>query len=414
MSEVWGAILRGLGTALGTIYDVIPSYGVAIIILTIGVRVLLIPLTIRQIRSMTAMQKLQPQLKELQKKYKVDRLKMDPETVRERRAKQQEETMKLYREHGVNPLGGCFPLLMQAPVFIALYSVLRAAVPAAAIPVEAATVKPPPKAAVCTPAGDPSVDGRAPTAIVCEGEGGTQQTYQIGSWQADKDAEPETPPAYLSICRPGFSAPGEGAKKELRFACASPIGTGHLPKDSDLFADIVEDRARFLGLELACSPTQAGSDQQIRTCTSGKREAGGAPLAGYYMLVLLMAGTTYYQQLQVQKRSGAEPTAQMKMMGRIMPLFLGFVSLNIPAGVIIYWVASNVWTIGQQTIFFRKGPGALAPKPAGGRGGFLSGGFLKGLRSLGGSREEAVPEPPPKPHRPSPPSRSKKRKKRRR
>lgn len=414
MAEVWGGILRGIGTALGAIYDVIPSYGLAIIILTIGVRVILIPLTIRQIRSMTAMQTLQPQLKELQKKHKVDRLKMDPETIRERRAKLQEETMKLYREHGVNPLGGCFPLLMQAPVFIALYSVLRAAVPAAAVPVNAAEVKPPPKTAVCTPGTTPSVSGPTPTSVVCVGEDGEEQTYQIASWQVDKDTEPETPPTFLSICRPGFTGE-EGAKRELRFACSSPIGTGHLPKGSDLFADIVEDRSRFLGLELACSPTQAGSDQGIRQCTAGKREAGGAPLVGYYALVLLMAGSTYYQQRQVQQRAGAEPTQQMKMMGRIMPLFLGFVSLNIPAGVIIYWVASNGWTIGQQTIFFRKGPPAPAPAKESSSGAGPGGGFLKGLRGLTGGKPTPEPEPPAaKPHRPGPPSRSKKKKKKRR
>jgi YidC/Oxa1 family membrane protein insertase len=102
MAEAFGIILRFLGAVLSAIYDFVPSYALAIVLLTILVRIVLIPLTVKQIRSMNAMQKLQPELKRLQAKYKGDRQKMN------------EELMKLYREHGVNPLGGCFPLLMQA------------------------------------------------------------------------------------------------------------------------------------------------------------------------------------------------------------------------------------------------------------------------------------------------------------
>src|ERR671917_1668377 len=89
-------------TALAGFYALIPSYGLAIILLTIAVRVVLLPLSIKQVRSMREMQRIQPEIKRLQAKYKGDRQKLN------------EETMKLYKEHGVNPLAGCLPLLAQA------------------------------------------------------------------------------------------------------------------------------------------------------------------------------------------------------------------------------------------------------------------------------------------------------------
>ena len=85
------------------------SYGVAIIIFGILVKMVTLPLTLQQLRSSRAMQELQPKLKELQKLYKDDREKLA------------QEQMKMYREHGVNPLGGCLPLLIQMPVLIGLY-----------------------------------------------------------------------------------------------------------------------------------------------------------------------------------------------------------------------------------------------------------------------------------------------------
>jgi YidC/Oxa1 family membrane protein insertase len=104
--EVFAAVLAWF-------YSIIPSYGLAIILLTLSVRVLLLPLSIKQTRSMREMQVIQPEIKRIQKKYKGDRQKMN------------QEVMALYKEHGVNPLGGCAPLLLQMPVFIALFYVIR-------------------------------------------------------------------------------------------------------------------------------------------------------------------------------------------------------------------------------------------------------------------------------------------------
>jgi YidC/Oxa1 family membrane protein insertase len=104
---------EAFSAALVGFFALVPSYGLAIILLTLAARVLLLPLSIKQTRSMREMQRIQPELKKLQAKYKGNRQKMT------------EAQMALYKEHGVNPLGGCAPLLLQMPVLFGLFHVLR-------------------------------------------------------------------------------------------------------------------------------------------------------------------------------------------------------------------------------------------------------------------------------------------------
>jgi YidC/Oxa1 family membrane protein insertase len=94
------------------------SWGMSIIALTVCTRALLIPLTYKQLKGMRALQALQPQIKELQAKYKNDKQRM------------QQEMMRFYKENKVNPLASCIPLLAQLPVFITLFYVLRHELPA--------------------------------------------------------------------------------------------------------------------------------------------------------------------------------------------------------------------------------------------------------------------------------------------
>ncbi len=109
----WQGLLDGLGNVLAFIYSLVPNYGLAIILFTLGIRLLLLPLGIKQVRSMQSMQAIQPQMKALQQKYKGNRQKLN------------EEVMKLYRENRVNPFMGCLPLLAQVPELIALFAVLQ-------------------------------------------------------------------------------------------------------------------------------------------------------------------------------------------------------------------------------------------------------------------------------------------------
>ena len=101
---------------LRMIYGYVGNYGVAIIILTIIVRIVLFPLTYKGMKSMKRMQQLSPRMKKLQAKYKNNKEKLN------------KEMMGLYRKNRVNPLGGCLPMLLQLPVFFALYSSLSSAV----------------------------------------------------------------------------------------------------------------------------------------------------------------------------------------------------------------------------------------------------------------------------------------------
>ena len=107
---------RAFTWLLAVIHTVIPNYGLAIIVLTILVRVVTAPLTVKQMRSMERMRALQPKIKEIQEKYADDR------------PKQSEQMMALYRQEKVNPLGGCLPMLLQLPVFIGLFYSLRSSI----------------------------------------------------------------------------------------------------------------------------------------------------------------------------------------------------------------------------------------------------------------------------------------------
>jgi YidC/Oxa1 family membrane protein insertase len=111
-----GPIARFLLSILHFFYSLIPNYGVAIILLTILVKMALYPLAKKSAISMRRLQQVQPKMKEIREKYKNDKQRINV------------ETMKLYKEEKVNPVGGCFPLLIQMPVFFALYRVFYASI----------------------------------------------------------------------------------------------------------------------------------------------------------------------------------------------------------------------------------------------------------------------------------------------
>ncbi len=197
-----------------------PSYGLAIIMLTLIIKLVLSPLTAKQIRSMEGMQTLQPKIKALQQKYKGNQKKM------------QEEMAKLYKETGVNPLSGCLPILIQMPFLISIFWALR-----------------------------------------------------------------------------------------------------EYPYDPNF--------AQFLWL-----PSLGQADPT-------------------YIMPVLSAISTFGIQKQM---SGAQVAAsdaqakQQKIMQIIMPLFIGWISLSFPSGLVIYWVISNLFQWAQQIIMFhgKKKRGAQA------------------------------------------------------
>src|ERR1700723_1285312 len=115
IQEAFSPLITLFESVLVFVHDHIAggSWGLGIVGLTVIVRALMVPLTLRQLRSMQKMQMLAPKLKEIQAKYKDDK------------QRQNEEVMKFYRENGVNPFGACLPLVLQLPVFISLFYALR-------------------------------------------------------------------------------------------------------------------------------------------------------------------------------------------------------------------------------------------------------------------------------------------------
>src|SRR3954454_3124408 len=109
--NVFDSILNFFHDSIGV------SWGFSIILLTVVVRVLLLPLTVKQFRSMQSMQRLAPEIKKIQEKYKGQ--------GGDAKQRQQQEMMAFYKEHQVSPFGSCLPLLAQMPVFISLFYMLR-------------------------------------------------------------------------------------------------------------------------------------------------------------------------------------------------------------------------------------------------------------------------------------------------
>jgi YidC/Oxa1 family membrane protein insertase len=206
------------------------SYWFSIVLLTVAVRILLIPLTVKQVKSTRVMQELAPEIKKLQAKHKNDRTKLN------------EEMMALYKERGFNPMAGCWPLLAQMPFFFALYQVIFQS----RIAGEANILR-----------------GRTFFGVPLE-----QHWLALPSW--DKI----------------FSA------------------------------------------------------------------------AGITILVLTttMALTTYISQRQLMNKQTAQVNPQQQMIMKIMPLMFFVFAVNVPLAVIIYWVTTNFWSVGQQYMLLRTHP----------------------------------------------------------
>jgi membrane protein insertase Oxa1/YidC/SpoIIIJ len=132
---------------------------------------------------------------------------------------------------------------------------------------------------------------------------------------------------------------------------------------------------QFLGLRLDCSSNAAisGQDPSGLNTPCGNGFVDALP---YLVMVVLMGATTWYMQKQLQSRGGAggsdQQAAQMQMFTKIMPIMLMVFAYNFPTGVVLYWLTTNVWTIGQQQLILRvvphEPPGGSPPDKAGKKG----------------------------------------------
>ena len=113
MGSLWSALGDLLASIIVFFYSFTHNYGIAIILMTILIRLILYPLMQKQMVSMREMQKIQPLMKEVQERYKNDKERLN------------RELMALYKEHKVNPMSGCLPLIIQMPILILFFQVLR-------------------------------------------------------------------------------------------------------------------------------------------------------------------------------------------------------------------------------------------------------------------------------------------------
>jgi YidC/Oxa1 family membrane protein insertase len=292
VSPVFQFLLDSIGWVLAEIYRFIPNYAVAIVILTLIIRFILFPLGMKQIKSMQAMQAIQPKVKEIQKKYKNDK------------QKAQAETMKLYKETGVNPLGSCLPLLLQFPILISMYAVIR------------------------MPLLEAQPNGStAPTA------------YVVMNNHLPVDSR-----LFADVIEHQHTGIGI-----MNFQC-SAAQSGTTAQLEDTSKNQIQDG----------KPLINGTDlQPIPSLTSsGQLDCGnGIPSKiPYFVLLAAMIATTFYQQRQMQKASppGASSQQQQAIM-KFMPLMFGIFGFAFPGGLVLYWTTSNLFQITQQAMLLRAG-----------------------------------------------------------
>ena len=287
----WQYLLNGLGWCLAQIYSVVPNYAAAIVILTILIRLVLLPFGFKQIKSMQHMQALQPELKQLQKKYKNNKQKL------------QEEQMKLYREAGVNPLGGCLPLLLTLPFLFAMYAVIR---PPLLAPVP--------------------VDG-TPTSYQVVNDHLPQDSTLFFNVLTHQDLNLAGINLQCSLATSGTQAVLKDTKGQPLPAGKPILGTNGQPVDNAV--------------------TQPTLD-----CGT-KKFPDAIP---YVLLLILMLLSAVFMQRQMSKANpqSAQSGPQAALM-KYMPLIYVVWGWAFPAGLILYWTTANGIQIAQQTVMLRAG-----------------------------------------------------------
>lgn len=258
---------------LAFFYSLYPSYGFAVGGLTLAVMLVVTPLTLKSTRSMLQMQRLQPEVKAIQNRHKGDRTAMN------------EEMMEFYKEHGINPLGGCLPLLVQLPIFLVLFRVVQ---------------------------------------------GITRRVTGVGSqagWTSGRVGS-DTARDVTSI-----------ASHER------PFDPENLPADSEMYRDLIGE-----GLPFADRPTEMLSlGMDLSRSMQNVLSDGVVATFPYFVLIVLVLVSSLYQQRQIRGRNkGAPINPQQEMIMKIIPYMLPVFSFTMPAALVVYFVISNVYRIGQQ------------------------------------------------------------------
>lgn len=245
MGVIFDPIFKGIATLLAACYSFTHNYALAIAVFTLIIMVAFTPLTLKSTRSMMAMQQLQPEIKRLQAKHKDDRQTLNT------------EMMALYQAEGVNPLGGCLPMLVQIPVFFILFRVLN----------------------------------------------GLTRLDDNGVFDPD-----------------------------------------YLDQGTELYKDLHRtDEMLSFGIDLARHANEVVQESITKSIP-------------FLVLVAITAVTSWYQQRQMAARRTGEIPAQQQMLMKIMPWMLPVFSFFMPAGIVVYFIVSNLYRVGQQAYIHKKMP----------------------------------------------------------
>ena len=291
-------ITRPLGFIIRSIYNLVQNYGLSIILFTIIVKLILMPLQAKSQRAMKKQQKIQPIVAELQKKYANDQQKL------------QAEMMKVYKENGVSMTGGCLPLLIQFPILIGLYSVIRRPI---------TYIK-------GVNFADGAVLERVKTVLA-------QMTEKF----------PEIV-GKLSNLSP------EQLHKNYQIQLSTWADKLGLANEYGWHINF-----NFLGLDLSGVPSAA-----LSAISRGDFSDIGTVLL--ILIPVFAVLTTWLSMRQSQKltqnpnvkQNDNDPSQSMsKSMNMMMPIMTGFFTFSLPSGIGIYWIVSSVMQIVQQYVLDR-------------------------------------------------------------
>lgn len=321
--------------------SVVGGYGVGIILLTIIVRAAMWPLGVSQQRSMRTMQLLQPKMKAIQERYK-----SNPQVM-------QQKMMEFYKEHKFNPMAGCFPLLIQMPIFILLYSTLMSpqfiqmAGDSQFLFIKRldATMK--------------SSAGVSNDGVMGISKHDTFMTGKTATVYFDGENEPRL---NVKIKKPnkaveiqGDFEPGENADFKLNLDDTFNYKFDELVQINKVVLSVTDARTREN--ETMTFEKQNGI---LRTSFPTSKVKEQPVNIDVLILLLLFIGTMVLSQkamMAMNKNANQDPAqaAMQKSMNTIMPLMLGFTFfiIPIPAGVLLYLVVSNCFQI-VQTIIINK------------------------------------------------------------
>lgn len=322
--------------------SVVGGYGIGIILLTVIVRAAMWPLGVSQQRSMRTMQLLQPKMKAIQERYKSDPQKM------------QQKMMEFYKEHKFNPMAGCFPLLIQMPIFILLYSTLMSP-------------------QFISIAGDSQflfikrLDATMKSTAGVSNDG-VFEVSKNDSFLASKTAtvyfdDENEPRLNVKVKKPskaveiqGEFTPGENADFKLNLDDTFNYKFDDLVRINKVVLSVTDVRTKEMetmtfekqnGILRTSFPTKATKEQPLNWDV--------LVLLVLFMLTMVMSQKA---MMSMNKNVNQDPAqaAMQKSMNTFMPLMLGFTFfiIPIPAGVLLYLVASNCFQVVQTLVINKQ------------------------------------------------------------